>query len=80
MCPGPHGALATIRLENSRDGIEDYEYYLLLQDLVRERGEPEQIGQVPSTVVEDTIYYTHDPAVLSAERERVAQEILRLSR
>ncbi len=33
MCAGPNGPLATIRLENIRDGIEDFEYYCLLRTL-----------------------------------------------
>ena len=39
MCAGPDGPLSTIRLESIRDGIEDYEYYLLLRRLLEERGE-----------------------------------------
>ena len=37
MCAGPDGPLATIRLENIRDGIEDYEYYVLLRKLLAAR-------------------------------------------
>ena len=39
MCAGPDGPLATIRLENIRDGIEDYEYYVLLRALLARREE-----------------------------------------
>jgi len=39
MCAGPEGPLSTIRLENIRDGIEDYECYLLLRDLLDDVGE-----------------------------------------
>lgn len=80
MCAGPDGPLATIRLENIRDGIEDYEYYLLLRKLLQENGQPENIGEVSAQVVENLATYTHDPAVLSAERERIAREIVRLSK
>jgi len=37
MCAGPNGPLATVRLENIRDGIEDYEYYHLLRRLLARR-------------------------------------------
>ncbi len=80
MCAGPDGPLATIRLENIRDGIEDYEYYLLLRKLLAEKGQPVEIGQVPGAVVENLTTFTYDPAVVLAERERVAREILKLSR
>lgn len=80
MCAGPDGPLATIRLENIRDGIEDYEYYMLLRRLLQERGEPAAKGHVPPAVMRNLVTYTRDPAVLYAERERVAREILRLSR
>jgi len=80
MCAGPDGPLATIRLENIRDGIEDYEYYLLLRKLLQEKGQPESIGEVPAEVVDNLTNFTHDPAVVNAERERVAREIVRLSK
>ena len=31
FCPGPEGPLSTIRLENIRDGLEDYEYLWMLR-------------------------------------------------
>ena len=80
MCAGPDGPLATIRLENIRDGIEDYEYYVLLRELLAEKGGPAEPGDVPTEVVESLTTFTYDPAVVVAERERVAREILRLSR
>lgn len=80
MCAGPKGPLATIRLENIRDGIEDYEYYHLLRSLLRERGGPLTAGDVPATVVQNLTAFTYDPATLLAERERLAREIVRLSR
>jgi len=79
MCAGPNGPLATIRLENIRDGIEDYEYYMLLQKLINQTGTSQQIGTVADSVVTDLTHYTHDPKVVLAERERVARQILRLS-
>ncbi len=78
MCAGPDGPLATIRIENIRDGIEDYEYYLLLRDLLKAKKRSAALGEVPSAVVEDLSHFTYDPQVLYNERERVAREILRL--
>ena len=97
MCAGPDGPVATIRLENIRDGIEDYEYYVLLRRLLAERP-PESLvgktlggmgralrlgiggeaGEVSEKVVRTLSDFSYDPAVLRAERRRVARAILRL--
>lgn len=79
MCAGPDGPLATIRLENIRDGLEDYEYYTLLRQLLAQGKRPAAAGEVSPTVVKDLTHFTHDPQVLGSERERVAREILKLS-
>lgn len=78
MCAGPDGPLATIRLENIRDGLEDYEYYYRLRELLAQRGRATIAGQVPESVVKNLTSYTSDPTVLLAERQRVAEAILRL--
>jgi len=82
FCAGPKGPLATVRLENIRDGIEDYEYYYLLRTLLDRRGADastaKSTGRVSSAVVQDLTHFTHDPEVLSAERKRVARAILKL--
>ncbi|MGI5818715.1 MAG: glycoside hydrolase domain-containing protein [Armatimonadota bacterium] len=79
LCPGPEGPLATIRLENIRDGLEDYEYYVLLRRLLEERGLPPAEGEVAPEVVEGVSSFTYDPAALEAERERLARRIIELS-
>lgn len=76
MCAGPNGPLATIRLENIRDGIEDYEYYLLLRKRIDQHGSARTRGEVPAEVVTDLRTFTRDPEVLYAERRRVAKAIL----
>lgn len=91
FCPGPDGPLTTIRMENIRDGIEDYEYLHTLSALVRQsekspaRGKnakairrARQLLEVPDSVVESMIRYTHDPQDLEAFRKEVASLILRL--
>jgi len=89
MCPGPDGPLSTIRMENIRDGIEDYEYLYLLADLA------EQVGQLPKTsdrkaflkrakkllVVPDDVVntvtdFTYHPKDLSSYRCKLSQAIL----
>jgi hypothetical protein len=80
MCAGVNGPLSTIRLENIRDGMEDYECYLLLRKLLAEKKRPAAAGEVPAGVVENLTHFTSDPQVVTNERERVAREILKLSK
>lgn len=83
--PGPNGPLSSIRLECIRDGIEDYEYFYLLNELAQ-RAEGKDVAEVrkllavDSRVVKSLTDYTTDPhAILSARRE-IAAAIERLSR
>ncbi len=78
ICPGPDGPLATIRLENVRDGMEDYEYYVLLRRLLEERGLPAHEAEVAPEVVESIGSFTYDPAAVEAERRRLAERIVEL--
>ncbi len=89
LCPGPDGPLSTIRLENIRDGFEDYEYLWLLRDTVQRVGERPQTSvnrafldraaallAVPDSVVTTTINYTRDPQEVIDFRTRLAEAIL----
>lgn len=56
--PGPHGLLPSIRLHLLRDGLEDYEYCRLAEQLMSE-------GERPPDIVETAIslrYFTASPA------------------
>ncbi len=89
LCPGPDGPLSTIRLENIRDGLEDFEYLCLLaarvaaarkmpptprRDAYIQRAE--RLLAVPDPVVTDLINYTRDANELSQFRSAVAEAIL----
>ena len=78
-CVGPKGTpLPTIRLENFRDGLEDYAYYRILEatsaavTAKEERGVPRgdwsararALMEVPQDVVKSMKDYTRDPGVL----------------
>jgi len=93
LCPGPGGRpLATIRLENFRDGLEDYAYARILEATVADRraagrtqsgkadaawlGQAEALLTVPEKLVEDLRRFTHDPAVLYDYRDKIAQAIM----
>ncbi len=84
--PGPDGRLyPSLRLENLRDGIEDYEYYTLLRTLagqLREAapGSPlvaaaEEALRVPAEVAEDIDRYNHHPAALMRQHDRLGDLI-----
>ncbi|MBN2129462.1 MAG: DUF4091 domain-containing protein [Sedimentisphaerales bacterium] len=91
FCVGPGGTpLPTIRLENYRDGQEDFAYTCILRDIIehyqsRATGlTPEQRSwldeaiqtlEVPKELVAARSDYSDDPAVLYGYRKRVADMI-----
>ncbi|MCK4649558.1 DUF4091 domain-containing protein, partial [bacterium] len=91
--PGVDGhPVSSIRMENLRDGIEDYDYLVILSDLVeRLKGkkvsdkisslvkEAKEILKV-NNIVENSKSYTHSPQSIYKERERMANLILKLKR
>ena len=86
-CVGPDGQpLPTQRLENFRDGLEDYAYVRELEALLKTRASPATSGwttearaalHVPETLVASLKAYTRDPAAVLAWRDRLAELIER---
>jgi len=84
-CVGPDGTpLPTQRLENFRDGLEDFAYVCLLEDLVkRQAAKPatpwveasKAALSVPEDLVKSMTEYSRDPAALYAWRNRLADLI-----
>ncbi|MBI2298554.1 MAG: DUF4091 domain-containing protein, partial [Armatimonadetes bacterium] len=84
------GPVDSIRFEMLRDGIEDYEYLVILRDLLRTRGgrlaparqkASEALLEVPAEITKDMTTFARDPAPLEARRDAVAraiEELLRL--
>ena len=83
LYPGPDGQpLSSIRFENLRDGIEDYEYFWLLRDAVsklKEAGghealvaEAEKALAIDDAVVKDLTHFTADPRLLREARAQIA--------
>ncbi|MDW8290863.1 MAG: DUF4091 domain-containing protein, partial [Armatimonadota bacterium] len=79
----------SIRWENLRDGVEDYEYFVILQRLVeRTRGkapaallaEAEKLLQVPAHISQDLTNFTKDPRPLLEHRRKIARMIERLQK
>ena len=74
----------SIRWEMLRDGIEDYEYFCILRDLIAEKGAAlspgkratfEALLEVPADVTADMTTFTTDPEPIEAHRDKVARAI-----
>ncbi len=90
--PGPKGQIyPSLRLENLRDGLEDYEYLALLKRRISERekaGEAEQpevrkarkLLSVPQQVAKAANDYNADPTELAAYRKALTEAIERLKK
>ncbi len=86
-CVGPGGTpLATIRLENFRDGLEDYAYHKLLGQMITEARasgtqsrqwlqKAQEALEVPDELVQSAHAYSRDPAELYRWRDRMAEVI-----
>jgi len=80
----------SLRWENLRDGMEDYEYLWLLQQAIQRlqsaKGQSELVKQatgllkVPADVSEDLTHFTTDPRPILEHRDRVAKMIERLDK
>jgi hypothetical protein len=80
----------SLRWENLRDGMEDYEYFWLLQQEVERvaaaKGETAAVKKarkllkVPDDISKDTKHFTTDPRLLLQHRDRIARMIERLQR
>lgn len=91
-CVGPGGSpVPTIRLENFRDGLEDYAYAAILEAIVRQReraaspsaeqqkwlADARAALKVPESVVRTMTEYSREPAALYAWRDRLGDLIER---
>lgn len=79
----------SVRWENLRDGVEDYEYFVILQkqiERVRHKApasliaEAERLLQVPEHISRDLTHFTTDPRPLLEHRRKVARMIERLQK
>jgi hypothetical protein len=88
--PNLEAPVNSIRWENLRDGMEDYEYFWLLARAIERREkagataaslqEARELLVVPGTISKDLTHFTTDPRPLLAHRERVARMIEKLKR
>jgi hypothetical protein len=87
--PVLEGPVDSIRWEMLRDGIEDYEYFVILKRLVEAQGtrlsaeQKERYAamlEVPASVTTTMTTFTKDPAPVEEHRNRLARAIAELSR
>ncbi|HOX38166.1 MAG TPA: DUF6067 family protein [Candidatus Brocadiia bacterium] len=89
-CMGPGATpLPTIRLENFRDGLEDYAYFRILEATVGMVADSRRLSpqktewiekarallSVPEELVKDTANYSRDPAAVYKYRNSIAEMI-----
>jgi hypothetical protein len=72
---GFDGPVASIRLKNIREGLEDYEYFAILD----ENGEKEFVEYMVNQVCPEWWDFTKDPGKLLEIREQLAQKIVSLN-
>ncbi len=72
LYPLPEGPMGCIRLDNIRDGFEDYEYLWALEQA---RGDSEAVRALTEPVTRSLTDYTYDPRVVLERRERIAEAL-----
>ncbi len=87
--PVLEGPVDSIRWEMLRDGVEDYEYFVILERLfearreqipLEERGLYEGLLEVPDSISKSLTEFTKDPTPLETRRDAIARAIEALSR
>ncbi|MFW6107382.1 MAG: glycoside hydrolase domain-containing protein [bacterium] len=84
------GPVNSLRWEMLREGLEDYEYFVLLDQAIaraRRQGldqallaEAERLATVPDRIIADDKTYSADPQPLVRHRQRMAETIERLGK
>ena len=82
------GPVNSVRWENLRDGMEDYEYFWLLQQAIERAAasgthsnllaDARGLLTVPAEISRDLTQFTTDPRLLLAHRDRIARMIEKL--
>ncbi len=70
---GIDGPVASIRLKNLRDGMEDYEYFAILQQL----GGKDVVDKVVQQAVPTWGTWKKDPYIVLKLRKQLAEEIIK---
>jgi hypothetical protein len=68
---GIDGPVASMRIKNLRDGMEDYEYFVLLE----KRAGPQAVQKIVDRIAPNWWDYCRDPDAILAARREMAQQI-----
>ena len=72
--PGINGPISSLRLENIRDGLEDYEYLWMLQQKTGSRQAAlEKCENVVWGLHDSSVAFTHDISTIRNTRDEIAQ-------
>ena len=71
---GIDGPVTSMRLKNFRDGMEDYEYFAILEKLTDKRA----VKKIIDTIAPNWWGFSKEPDEFLAAREKIAREILKL--
>lgn len=80
------GPVPSLRLEFLRQGIEDYEYLVLLESLINDNKEMDRtlkskavkLLEIPEEIFIDGKTYTKDPALIYEHRRKLAEQIVKI--
>ena len=70
---GIDGPVASMRLKNLRDGMEDYEYFIILEKLAGR----EAVEKIVNTVAPNWWNFSKEPDKFLTAREKLAEEIVK---
>jgi hypothetical protein len=73
---GIDGPMISMRLKNLRDGMEDYEYFAILENLTDKK----TVKKIIDAVAPNWWDFSKDPNEFFAAREKIAQQILKLKK
>ena len=73
---GIDGPVTSMRLKNLRDGMEDYEYFRILEKLTDKK----TVKKIVDAVAPNWWNFSKDPDDFLAAREKIAQQILKLKK
>ena len=76
LCPGVDGPIATLRLDNFRDGIEDYEYLWMLAEKAGDIEVARTICESVSWALHERPSVTHDADIVQATRDLIASYLI----
>jgi hypothetical protein len=80
LYPGKEGPVNSVRLENIRDGVEDYDYLALLRKAVEDKKVPKEYRIKARTLIGVSNHltaspgeFTHNPDILEKYRDEIAE-------